>query len=159
MNNKELIGKVHSSVYHQCKERGYATPVDMLMDIGVLTKAKYEDWRFGRIPFLEAACTVNLHRLSFAMKQMRSYAQKAGLKPSYCYYKRWGVKKKHGQKRPVLPLRFSKSGDPVVEKWYSTHYVDSKRIAEIKQAAFTENDEERSSHEAEVSDNESQNLF
>ena len=157
MNNKELIGKVHSSVYHQCKERGYATPVDMLMDIGVLTKAKYEDWRFGRIPFLEAACTVNLHKLSFAMKQMRSYAQNAGLKPSYCYYKRWGVKKKSGQKRPVIPLRFSKSGDPAVEKWYSTHYVDSKRIAEIKQAAFTENDEERSSHEAEVSDNKFQN--
>lgn len=132
MNNQELIGKVHSSVYHQCKERGYATPVDMLMDIGVLSKEKYEDWRFGRVPFLEAVCTVNLHKLSFAMKQMRTYAQKAGLKPSYCYYKRWGVKKKKGHKRPVIPLRFSKSGDPAVEQWYATHYVDSRRIAEIR---------------------------
>ena len=158
MNNKELIGKVHSSVYRQCRERGYATPVDMLMDIGVLTKAKYEDWRFGRIPFLEEACTVNLHKLSFAMKQMRSYAQKAGLKPSYCYYKHWGVKKKSGQKRHVIPLRFSKYGDPAVEKWYSTHYVDSKRITEINQAVFTENAEERVSHESEVTENEPQDL-
>ena len=53
MNEKELIGKVHSAVYHQCEERGYAAPVDVLMDIGVLPKDKYEDWRFGRVPYLE----------------------------------------------------------------------------------------------------------
>ena len=45
MNEKELIGKVHSSVYHQCQRRGYAAPVDVLMDIGVLPKQKYEDWK------------------------------------------------------------------------------------------------------------------
>ena len=38
MNDKELIGKVHSSVYHQCQQRGYAAPVDVLMEIGVLPK-------------------------------------------------------------------------------------------------------------------------
>ena len=49
MNEKELIGKVHSPVYHQCQRRGYAAPVDVLMDIGVLPKQKYEDWRFGKV--------------------------------------------------------------------------------------------------------------
>ena len=34
--------------------------------------------------------------------------------------------------KPVIPLRFSKSGNPEVEKWYATHFVDSKRIAELK---------------------------
>ncbi len=29
MNNGDLIGKVHSSVYHQCQARGYATSVDV----------------------------------------------------------------------------------------------------------------------------------
>lgn len=38
MNDGELIGKVHSSMYHQCQKRGYAAPVDVLMDIGVLPK-------------------------------------------------------------------------------------------------------------------------
>ena len=133
MNEKELIGKVHSSVYHQCQRRGYATPVDVLMDIGVLPKQKYEDWRFGKVDYLERVCTVNLRKLSFIMHQMRVYAQKTGLKPSFCYYKRWGVKKKTGQgHKPVIPLRFSKSGNPEVEKWYATHFVDSKRIAELK---------------------------
>ena len=97
MNDKELIGKVHSSVYHQCQQRGYAAPVDVLMEIGVLPKQKYEDWRFGRVDYLERVCTVNLRKLSFIMHQMRVYAQKTGLKPSFCYYKQWGVKKKNGQ--------------------------------------------------------------
>ena len=133
MNEKELIGKVHSSVYHQCQRRGYATTVDVLMDIGVLPKQKYEDWRFGKVDYLERVCTVNLRKLSFIMHQMRVYAQKTGLKPSFCYYKRWGVKKKTGQgHKPVIPLRFSKSGNPEVEKWYATHFIDSKRIAELK---------------------------
>jgi hypothetical protein len=135
MNNQELVAKVNSSMYRQCRDRGFATPVDVLMDIGVLQKDKYEDWRFGRISYLERVCTINLHKLSTVRHQMRVYAQKAGLKPSFCYYKQWGTKKKGGQgRKPVIPLRFSKSGNPDVERWYATHFVDSKRIAELKSA-------------------------
>lgn len=133
MKDQEIIGKVHSSVYHQCKKQGYATPVDVLMDIGVLSRQKHDDWRFGRIAYLELACTVNLRKLSFVMHQMRVYAQRNNLKPSFCYYKQWGVKKPNGQgHKPVIPLRFSKSNDPNIEKWYATHFVDAARIAEIK---------------------------
>ena len=131
MNDKELIGKVHSSVYHQCCERGYAAPVDVLMDLGVLTKQKYEDWRFGRVDYLERVCTVNLHKLSFIMKQIRAYAKTANLKPSFCYYKQWGAKK-NGHKT-TIPLRFSKSGAPEIERSYATHFVDAKRIQKIKE--------------------------
>lgn len=135
MNNQELVAKVNSSMYRQCRDRGFATPVDVLMDIGVLQKDKYEDWRFGRISYLERVCTINLHKLSTVRHQMRVYAQKAGLKPSFCYYKQWGTKKKGGQgRKPVIPLRFSKSGNPDVERWYATHFVDLKRIAELKSA-------------------------
>ena len=65
------------------------------------------------------------------MKQIRAYAKKSNLKPSFCYYKRWGVKKKHGHK-PVIPLRFSKSGNPEIEKAYATHYVDLGRTEQLK---------------------------
>ena len=88
-------------------------------------------WRFWKIPYLEQVCTCNLRLLSVIMKQIRSFSEKAGLKPSFCYYKRWGVKKKQGHK-PVLPLRFSKSGKPEIEKAYATHYVDRKRVEELK---------------------------
>ena len=133
MNDKELIGKVHSAVYHQCQRRGYAAPVDVLMEIGVLPKQKYEDWRFGRVDYLERVCMVNLRKLSFIMRQLRVYAQKTVIKPSFCYYKQWSVKEKNGQgHKPVILLRFSKSGDLEIEKWYATHFVDSKKAAELK---------------------------
>ena len=48
MKDGELIGKVHNSVYQQCRKRGYAVPVDVLMDVGVLEKQKYEGWRLGK---------------------------------------------------------------------------------------------------------------
>ena len=88
MNEKELTGKIHSSMYHQLQSRGYAAPVDVLIDTGILPKQKYEDWRFGRVRYLEAVCNANLKRLSFVLHQMRVYAQAHGLKPSFCYYKR-----------------------------------------------------------------------
>ena len=97
MKESEWIGKIYSSMEQQCKKRGYAAPVDVLMDIGVLPKQKYEDWRNGRVDYLERVCTVNLHKLSFIMSQIRAYAREQGLKPSFCYYKQWGVKKKNGQ--------------------------------------------------------------
>lgn len=134
MNNADLIKKVNASMYQQCQHRGYAAPVDVLMDIGILPKQKYEDWRFGKVDYLERVCTANLNKLSSVLHQMRVYAKKADLKPSFCYYKRWGVKKKGGQgKKPVIPLRFSKSGDPEIEKWYATHFVDTKQIAALKE--------------------------
>ena len=133
MNDHELAAKVHSSMYHQCRDWGYATVVDVLMDLGYLKKEHYENWRHGRVSYLERVCTVNLSKLSTIRHEMRVYARKANLKPSFCYYKQWAVKKKGGQgKRPVIPLRFSKYGKEDIEKQYSTHFVDSKRIAELK---------------------------
>ena len=133
MTDGELISKIHFSMYHQCQSRGYAAPVDVLLEIGVLPKRKYEDWRHGRVDYLERVCTVNLRKLSFVMKQVRAYAQKNSLKPSVAVYKQWAVKQKTGQgRKPVIQLRFSKSGDAEIEKAYATHYVDGKRIAELK---------------------------
>ena len=139
MNNDEIKHKVHSAMYHQCKARGYATPVDVLMDIGILTRQKYGEWRFGRVPFLEAVCNANLKKLSTVMHEIRVYAKEHHLKPSFCYYKRWGMKKKDGQwHKAVVPLRFSKSGSPEIERWYSTHFVDQQQIKTVKAAQAPE---------------------
>ena len=121
MNNQELIQKVHQAVYQQIQARGYAAPVDVLLDLGVLTKEKVEDWRFGRVPFLERVCNMNLHKLTFLMKEYHSFARKSGYEPSVTVYKKWGKGRK-------FTLRFSKSGEPAIEKSYSTHYVDKNRV-------------------------------
>lgn len=133
MTEKELIGVVHNSMYQQWKKRGFATPVDTFMDCGILAKKAYEDWRFGKIPYLEKCCTVNLRKLSSIMHQMRVFAQKNGWKGSFCYYKQWGMKKNNGQgHKPVIPLRFSKSGNAEIEKWYATHFVDGEKVKQLK---------------------------
>lgn len=135
MNDTELIKKVNAAMYQQCRKRGYAAPVDVLMDVGILSKKDYENWRFGQVDYLERVCKINLRKLSLVMRQMRAYGKKAGLKPSFCYYKRWGVKKKNGQgRKPVIPLRFSKSGAAEIERQYATHFVDLHRTAQLKEA-------------------------
>ena len=69
MKDSELIEKVHSAVYHQCQRRGYAAPVDVLMEIGVLPKQKYEEWRFGKIPYLEKSGTGSENILRFLLTE------------------------------------------------------------------------------------------
>ena len=126
MSNEELKHKVHSIVSSILKEKNYISPVDPLMKIGVLSAKDYEDWRFGRVPYLEKVCKTNLSKLSFIMKELRAYALANHLKPSWTAYKQWGVK---GTK---IPLRFCKSGDSGIEEAYSTHYVaNTKKGKEV----------------------------
>lgn len=121
MNDGEIIGAVHNSMYRQIKKSGMATPVQVLVDLGCLSAADLENWRFGRVDYLERVCKVNLRKLSFIMKQVRGYASKNNLKPSWTFYKQWGREGK-----PALKLRFSKSGDEGVERGYATHYISPK---------------------------------
>lgn len=135
MNNKELIPKIHSYMYHQLKRKGYATTVDVLMDLEILSKKNYELWRNGKVPYLEKVCNTNLKKLSMILHEIRVYAINKKLKPSFTVYKRWAVKKKGGGqgKRPVIILKFSKSGSEDIEKSYATHYVNIKMIEKLKE--------------------------
>lgn len=116
---KDMEGKVHSAMDRQCDERSYAAPVDVLMDIGLLDKKELDDWRRGRTPYLEAVCKGNLHKLSAITREMKSYARSKGWKENITEYRQWGSKSR--------VLRFSKSGDPNIEKTYSTHYCVNKK--------------------------------
>lgn len=85
-----------------------------------------------------------MHRQS--AQTLIHYAPDAGictenwLKPLFLLLQTVGVKKKNGQgHKPVVPLRFSKSGNPEIEKWYTTHFVDTKRIAALKTQQSVEN--------------------
>ena len=124
MNDQQLIKKVNEVAENQRQQRGYIAPVDTLMEMGVLTKQNYEDWRFGKVSYLEKVCTCNLNKLTKILQQIYKYAQKNGLKPSMSQYQLWGKKKGKA-------LRFSKSGRLEVERKYATRFVDSKQIAQI----------------------------
>ena len=86
VNDREIAAKVHSSMYRQYQKRGCATVDAVLMDLGILKKEQSEVWRYGRAPYLERVCTINLCKLSTILREMRVYAGKANLKPSFCFF-------------------------------------------------------------------------
>lgn len=126
MNNKELHDKVHSAMYMLIKEKGVASPVEVLMMLGILSKEGYENWRFGRIPYLERVCKINLSKLSTINHEIRVFARKNNLKASWNDYRKWG-------KGNPIPLRFSKSGGESIERLYATHYVNQAKVKEAQE--------------------------
>jgi hypothetical protein len=105
------------------KTNPVVTPVEVLLRTQRITKQQLEDWRFGRIPYLERVCAGNLSKLSIILRILDHHARAIGLKPSQTIYHKWG---KHGKH---IILRFSKSGAPALEAAYSRHYVAKGRPA------------------------------
>ncbi|MHB8876509.1 MAG: hypothetical protein ACYC8T_22670 [Myxococcaceae bacterium] len=91
-------------------------PVDVLVGMGLLAADRLEDWRFGRVPYLERVIQGNLSRLSRLLRILRFHACDLNLVPSFTAYMRWG-------KGPKQRLRFTKTGDPRIEEAYATHLV------------------------------------
>ena len=69
-------------------------PVDVMMGIGFLTKECFEDWRFGRVPYLERVITCNLSKALRVLKILKNHAEERGLKRSLTVYKKWGKGRK-----------------------------------------------------------------
>ena len=122
-NDKALCGKVDSAMCTIIKEKGVASPAEVLIAVGVLSKADYENWRFGKVDYLERVCKVNLRKLSVINREIRAYATRSSLKPSWTDYRKWG-------KGENIRLRFSKSGDANIERMYATHYVSQRKVEE-----------------------------
>jgi len=116
MNRTELKKKIRISSMDLLEKKGYVSPADLLMELDLLSLEGYENWRFGKVPFPEKICRGNLKKLSYIMKELNKFAREQNLKPSWTAYNKWG-------KGPKKRLQFSKSGDPIIEKGYATHYV------------------------------------
>lgn len=41
---KDMPSRVAEAMYHQIQNRGFTAPADVLIDVGVLDKKKYDDW-------------------------------------------------------------------------------------------------------------------
>ncbi|MFC7395196.1 hypothetical protein [Scopulibacillus cellulosilyticus] len=121
MNRQEMAIRVRNIAEAIVYEKGYVSAVDLFIRMDKLSVKDHEKWRKRQVPYLERGIMGNLKQLSYIMKELRSYAQNRGLKPSWTYYYSWG-------KGPKVKLQFSKYGDPSVEKIYATHFVDAKRL-------------------------------
>ena len=91
-------------------------PVDLLMDMGLLEARSLEDWRFGRVPYLEQVINCNLNRLSRLLRVLRFHAHDLNLVPRSTTYMRWGGGRKQR-------LRFTKTGNHRLEEAYSRHFI------------------------------------
>ncbi|HET7050135.1 MAG TPA: hypothetical protein VFI54_17855, partial [Solirubrobacteraceae bacterium] len=96
-------------------ERMFVTGIDVLVGLGWLEPRRVNEWRQGRIPYLEAVVIASLGKISTAMKVFGQWAAARGLKPSETAYV--------ARTRDRRPLRFSKSGDEGIERAYRTHWV------------------------------------
>ncbi len=113
------------SIANVLRKNNVASFVEVLMDMEKLKRSDFEDWRFGRTPFLERVIQVNLSSVNFLLRSFASYCKEIGLTPSYTAYMRWG-------KGPKRQLRFSKSGDYNLERAYATHYLTKKKVKETR---------------------------
>lgn len=125
MNRAEIQNKVKQICNELIYKQGYISSIDVLKNLNYLTDNNIKDWRFGKIPYLEKICEVNLATLSFINKTIRQIAGDLKLKNSLTVYMKYGK----GEK---TKLKFSKSGEENIENFYSTHYLDTKRINELK---------------------------
>jgi hypothetical protein len=104
----------------------YVSAIELLCGMGILTPTHIDDWRKGRINFLERVIQGNLSKISLYMKVYRHWAITKGLKPSETGYVRH-------TRSGTMALQFSKSGDAGIERTYRTHYISPALSDEKKQ--------------------------
>jgi hypothetical protein len=117
-NRRKLAGRVVRVSEAALAARHYVSAVDVLVGIGWLDPGAVERWRRGQVDYLERVVQTNLSRISEAMKLFRSWATAKGLVASETAYV--------ARKRSRQTLRFSKSGNPTIERLYRTHWVSSE---------------------------------
>jgi hypothetical protein len=110
-------------------KRKFVTAIDVLVGVGWLEPRRVDEWRQGRVDYLERATIASLGKISTAMRCFRRWAQARGLNPGETAYL--------ARTRDRRPLRFSKSGDPAIERAYRTHWV-SPELSERKRARLAE---------------------
>lgn len=107
----------------------YVTAIDVLAGVGWLPQARIDEWRQGRLPYLEASVQASLGKISTAMKAFRRWALRRGLLPSETAYV--------ARTRDRRQLQFSASGNPSIERAYRTHWI-SPTLKEAKRARLAE---------------------
>jgi hypothetical protein len=108
--------KIAKAVDTELKSQNFVAPLRVFISLGLLENHDVDDWRKGRIPYLERAVKCNLVKASRILRILSFHAHHLNLKPSMTVYKRNSAGAK-------IPLRFSKSGERNIEESYSRHFV------------------------------------
>jgi hypothetical protein len=108
--------KIVKAVDTELKSQNFVAPIRVFVSMGLLEAQDIDNWRKGRVPYLEKVVKCNLAKAGRILRILRFHAHDLNLKPSVSVYRR----KTAGGK---VHLRFSKYGDKNIEEAYSRHFV------------------------------------
>ena len=114
-NRKTLGDRVTRAAEAALATQKYVSPVNVLVGIGWLDPGAQKRWQQGQVDYLEQILQSNPSRISEAMKLFRAWATAKGLSPSETHYT--------ARTPSRQTLRFSKSGNPTIERLYRTHFI------------------------------------
>jgi hypothetical protein len=112
---RPLDERVSSAAEAALADQKYVTAVDVFLRVGWLASSWFKQWERGQIGCLEGGLQVHPDRLSEALAVLRGWAARKGLQSSETEYV------SRTPQRQVL--RFSRSGDPTIERLYRTRWV------------------------------------
>ena len=93
------------------REGREVAPVDIFLKMGLLLPRDLENWRRGRVPYLEKVIRCNLSKANRVLRIFGFHAHDLNLQPATRAYRH----KSH-------QLRFSKTRDPNIEQAYACHF-------------------------------------
>jgi hypothetical protein len=113
--NARLEHNVRAAADRVLARQQFVAPIDLLLDLGWLSKQDAENWWHGRALYLEQVVRANLHKLSTALRLLSRWAHDNNLFRQEAVYV--------GRTARQRPLRFTKTGDKNIERAYRTHFV------------------------------------
>jgi hypothetical protein len=122
----KYYNRIVSTVERLMEKPSYIAPVQIMMEMGLLHKKDCDDWRMGRIPYLEKVINTNLSKISLILRILRFHVHDLNMTPSKTVYHQFGK----GRKRI---LRFTKYNDKKLEEIYSTHFIKKKAKKKVNQ--------------------------
>ncbi len=114
MNDKDLEKKIKEEMDKEIEESGESTPVSLLIGLGCLDRNAVSEWESRGISYLEKAIKLGPQKILRLMAVMSAHAKKEGYK----------VKVRSYTAKDGSPLRFSRTGNSVIEKQFSALYYD-----------------------------------
>lgn len=104
--------KIAAAVSRILARKRFVAPAELFVEMGLLMPADLEHWKQGQVPSLERVIRCNLTRAGRILRLLHFHAHDLNLKPSHTVYQH----RKHH-------LRFSRSGEHLIEEAYSRHFV------------------------------------
>ena len=108
-----LYPRVVGAIARILKRSDVISPVEILLEMGNLDPKAHEAWYLGQVPYLERVFQGSLSKANRILRIIGFHAHDLYMVPSHHIYRQKGKK---------IILRFSKTGDPNLEKAYARHF-------------------------------------